>query len=180
MRRILRDATVGSHTMLDAAFGSLDLGERADYVRFLAAHCIGLSALDPIFADFVTTSLQIDPPDLLGMVRADLTASDVDVARLPQVSAPAGLEPAAVGYVVCGSRLGLAGIARQPYWGSIHGRPSAYMEDRSGLAVWRALLAWMEQAPVEPDCVAALTQSANAVFATFRQAFDASAAELRR
>jgi heme oxygenase len=171
----LREATSASHETLDAAFGSLDLTSRDDYVRFLSGHAIGIAPLFASFHSFVQDDLGLDCPDYPSMLREDLAALGVDTADLPKVSAPAELSPLSTGYVVAGSRLGLAFIRRKGYWGDAHAHPSAYMEDERGLAVWKEAVAQFKQ--VEADEAKAAREAAGAVaaFETFRHAFAASA-----
>jgi len=172
----LREATAASHATLDGAFGSLDLGTRSDYVRFLAGHAIGMSPLYDSFQNFVTDELRMDCPDYLAMLRQDLAALGVDTAQLPAVAASDGLTAQGSGYVVAGSRLGLAMIRKGGYWGRDHALPSAYMEDDTGLGIWKAAASHLKENV--PDETQAARQSAAAVaaFDTFRAAFDASAA----
>jgi len=85
-----------------------------------------------------------------------------------------------VTYVLAGSRLGLAMIRKRGYWGRDAGRTSAYMEDSDGIAVWRALTAWMGVQAPSPDALGAMCTSATQSFDTFRQAFALSEASMAR
>jgi len=171
----LRAATRASHDTLDMAFGSLDLEDRDGYVRFLSGHAIGMRALfEPLRA--FAHDLGIECPDYPAMLRADLSQVNVDADALPEVPAPVGLTPEGAGYVLSGSRLGLAMIARNGYWGRDHDVPSAYMEDTQGLAVWKAGAAHLKQAQFSQEDSARHCAAATAAFETFRVAFDASAA----
>lgn len=171
----LRQATSASHETLDAAFGSLDLSARDHYVRFLSGHAIGMAPLFESFRRFVEDDLGLECPDYPAMLREDLAALGVDAHDLPSVAPPAELSPTASGYVIAGSRLGLAAIRRNGYWGREHHLPSAYMEDERGLAVWKQAAALLKQ--TIPDASQAARESAAAVaaFDTFRSAFAASA-----
>ncbi|MBB4859980.1 heme oxygenase [Novosphingobium chloroacetimidivorans] len=169
----LRDATAASHALLDAAFGSLEMSDRADYVRFLSGHAIGLAPLFGNFRAFVEDDLGLACPDYLGMLHQDLAALGIDGAELPRIAAAGGLTHAATGYVIAGSRLGLTMIRRQGYWGAAHALPSAYMEDERGLAIWKDAVGWLKQR--ELDDAQAERNAAVAAFDTFRAAFDASA-----
>jgi heme oxygenase len=172
----LREATAASHEMLDADFGSLALATRDGYARFLSGHAIGLAPLFESFRTFVEGELAMECPDYPAMLRADLAALGVDSEALPALDRPSALSPTAIGYVIAGSRLGLAAISRNGYWGREHALPSAYMEDGLGLAVWKEAAAKLKQ--IVPDEAQAARESAAAVaaFDTFRAAFAASGA----
>lgn len=161
--------------MLDADFGSLDLAKREDYARFLSGHAIGLAPLFESFHAFVQGELAMECPDYPAMLRTDLAALGIDSDDLPVLEQSPALSSTATGYVIAGSRLGLAAISRNGYWGRDHALPSAYMEDSRGLAVWKEAAAKLKQ--VLPDETQAARESAAAVaaFDTFRQAFAVSA-----
>jgi len=172
----LRDATRTSHEVLDAAFGSLNMADRGDYVRFLSGHAIGLAPMFEPFRSFVEDELGMVCPDYPGMLRDDLARLDVDARTLPRVAVQGELSPIGTGYVVSGSRLGLTVIARGGSWGTEHGVPSSYMADTQGLAVWKAAAARLKQDDLSEDDAAPERAAAIAAFETFRAAFDASAA----
>lgn len=170
----LREATAASHQALDGAFGSLNLSNRSDFVRFLSGHAIGMAPLYDRFRAFIEEDLEGTCPDFPAMLRADLAALGVDTATLPQVTAPNELTKAATAYVVAGSRLGLAMIRKAGYWGSADGMLSAYMEDDTGRAIWKEVAARFK-AHIPDDVEAARERAAAvAAFETFRQAFAAS------
>lgn len=170
----LRDATAASHTTLDAAFGSLDLSVREEYVRFLSGHAIGMTPLFATFRAFVEDDLGHACPDYPAMLQEDLAALGVDVTDLPTIAAPSDLTPSATGYVVSGSRLGLAMIRKKGYWGQAHALPSAYMEDDAGRAIWKDAVARLNTDCADDDLVAHESAAAVAAFDTFRNAFAAS------
>lgn len=170
-----REATKASHETLDAAFGSLDLSTREDYVRFLRGHAMGTAPLFASFRTFCEDVLGTPCPDYPAMLRADLAALDVSTDDFAAVPPPGAMSPSATGYVISGSRLGLAMIARKGYWGQANGLPSAYMDDQSGLAIWKEAVARLKQdVPEEAEAVRE-REAAVAVFDTFRAAFAASA-----
>ena len=171
----LRAQTSDAHAALDASFGSLSLDQRADYVRFLKAHAAGLAPLFDIYLDFVTRELAVPCPDFMGMLAEDLTGLGEDTAQLPRLSVPCDLDAAGVAYVVTGSRLGLTMIRRGGYWGRENGLPSRYMEDDTGLLVWKALLPWMKNRSTSPAEEASAARAALAAFDTFGAAFAANA-----
>jgi heme oxygenase len=170
-----REATRASHETLDAAFGSLNLAARDDYVRFLSGHAIGLASLARAFRRFVEDELDLACPDYVTMLREDLAQLGVDADALPQRAAAAEISPAAAGYVISGSRLGLAMLSGQGYWGRDNGVPSAYMEDTQGLTVWKAAVAHLKDAQPGDQDAARERRAAVAAFDTFRNAFEASA-----
>ncbi|WP_052223436.1 biliverdin-producing heme oxygenase [Novosphingobium malaysiense] len=181
MLALLRERTGPSHERLDAAFGSLVLDRRADLIRFLSAHAIGLAPLQAVFRRFVEEELGLAAPDYLDMLRDDLHRLGMKSAALPTLATPpeiaASGSAAGVGYVIAGSRLGLAVIRRQGYWGEQQGFRSRYMEDDSGPACWKALLPWLrEHAFTALDCEA-VPAAALASFDTFARAFAVSPAE---
>ena len=175
-----REATSASHETLDSAFSSLDLSTRADYVRFLAGHAIGMAPLFPGFRSFVEGELQRECPDYLAMLHGDLAALGVDSDELPQVAPPSALSPPATAYVVAGSRLGLAMICKGGYWGREHGLPSAYMEDDAGRAIWKDLVARFKAEVPDAGTAAREGAAAVAAFDTFREAFAVSAMDTAR
>ena len=179
LREILRTQTAASHESLDALFGTLDLGEREDFARFLSAHYIGLSALYPLYHAFVADELAMEPPPYPAMLRRDLAAMGRDAAHLPTISPGGDLDPLAVTYVLAGSRLGLTMLARKNYWGRRDARAAVYMDDTEGMAVWRSLLAKMAEPHPDAEAQARIVASANDAFAVFRHAFELSAAEAR-
>lgn len=171
----LREATSASHERLDAAFGSLDLSQREDYVRFLGGHAIGMAPLFGTFKAFVEGDLGLDCPDYPAMLQADLAALGVDAAQLPDVSTKGRLTPESAGYVIAGSRLGLAMIRRKGYWGREHDLPSAYMEDERGLAIWKDAAALLKGRVMDEQATTVERAGAIAAFDTFSEAFAASA-----
>jgi|EndMetStandDraft_6_1072998.scaffolds.fasta_scaffold01421_4 heme oxygenase len=179
MHEALRSATRASHEALDASFGSLDLRDEADFQRFLTAHFIGLAPLFPHYRTFVTEELGLAAPDFPGMLRADLARLDRGSSTLPTIEAPSPASAAGVTYVLAGSRLGLAMIRKRGYWGKDAGSTSAYMEDSDGIAVWRALTAWMGAQTPGPQALGEICISATLAFDVFRQAFALSEANAR-
>ena len=176
----LRQATAPSHDSLDAAFGSLDLKTRDGYARFLSGHAIGLAPLFDSFHSFVTRDLSMNCPDYRAMLHADLAALGIDADSLPELAKDTALSPRSSGYVIAGSRLGLTTLRRNGYWGQSQALPSSYMEDDSGLAIWKETAIRFKA--IEPDADEAARESAGAVaaFDTFRAAFVASAPEAVR
>jgi len=185
MLSLLREATGPSHERLDASFGSLDLSSQAGLARFLAAHLIGLAPLFPVFRAFVEEQLRLECPDYPAMLRADLAALGVDAGGLPVLEAPAAVGAAVgaaagaapgVGYVVCGSRLGLTVIRQRGYWGEARGFRSAYMTDGRGHEAWKALVPRLRGHAYTPEEAESARAAALASFDVFTRAFAASGA----
>lgn len=170
----LRAHTADAHAALDASFGSLALHERPDYVGFLRAHAIGLAPLFDSYQAFVANELAVPCPDFMGMLQQDLSELGEDFAGLPRLDVPDDLEASGVAYVVSGSRLGLTMIRRGGYWGQDNGLPSRYMEDETGLQVWKALLPWMKNRGARADEEAGAARAALVAFDTFGAAFASS------
>lgn len=179
MLQALRKATHESHEALDGLFGSLNLGEKDDFTRFLAAHYIGMRSLHPALRQFAHAELGVEAPDFPGMLRDDLSEASIHADELPRIAIEESLAPAAVAYVLCGSRLGLAMLKKRGYWRRDE-RESGYMEDTGGLDLWRLLLGWMKDRPADPPTLAALGASAVRSFDIFRQAFALSGATTMR
>ncbi|SLJ96424.1 heme oxygenase [Novosphingobium mathurense] len=177
----LRAATAQAHAQLDGAFGSLDLSDKDGLTRFLSAHAIGLGPLFPVFRNFVENQLGMDCPDYPLMLSEDLRSLGDDPDELPQLAVDPALQgPSAqvgVGYVVAGSRLGMAVLRRQGYWGeqSTSDTPGRYMDDESGHAVWKTLMPWLKGRTFDQGERKAVTAAALAAFSSFASAFAVSA-----
>ena len=175
----LRMATGPSHARLDEAFGSLDLANEADLRRFLGAHAMALSPLFSTFHRFVESELALPCPDFPAMLAADLATLGQPVSALIALDIPQAVVPeegaAGVCYVIAGSRLGNAVIRRDGYHGRNSGSPSRYMEDDTGLAVWKALVPWFAKQEFSAVEAAAIEGAALAAFTTFETAFTVSA-----
>lgn len=173
----LRNATAVSHQQLDAAFGSVDMGEPDGFVRFLKGHAIGMAAVFAPFRSFVERELCLSCPDYPAALSADLATFGADSARLPRISPPRLVdEGAALGlaYVVAGSRLGLAMLRKRGYASQTPGCKSLYMEDESGLVIWRLMLRYMRETALDKSRIDAACVAALDTFACFANAFDAS------
>lgn len=171
----LRAATADAHQGLNSRFSSLPLDQEDGYRRFLIGHAIGWAALGPELRDLAATVPDVDAPDYQAMLAADLADMGVDAAALPQVRAAASECPAAVAYVLAGSRMGIAMIRRQPNWARENGRAGRYLADPSGPDLFRGLRDWMDGpagASIDRDAAA---RAACGAFTVFAEAFDLSA-----
>ncbi|SEM81350.1 heme oxygenase [Sphingomonas gellani] len=130
----LRDRTRACHDAVDTAFGAHDLGDRGAYAQLLTVHARAVAAAEAALGHW---------PELpawrarMPMLAADLDGLDVALpAPLPFSLANAAQAWGAL-YVLEGSRLGNAMLARSVG----PGLPHAYMAARHEQGGWRALLA---------------------------------------
>lgn len=130
-RTALRIATAKKHDTVDGAFGRFDLTDPADYGRFLSAHARALPAVEAALA--ACDTIPAFAP------RSGALASDLAALGLPMPGplplAPPENEAAAFGalYVIEGSRLGGAMLARQVP----AGLPHAYLSAAHAPGAWR-------------------------------------------
>lgn len=173
MLSALRESTGASHERLDVSFGRLDLRTREGLTQFLSAHFMGVTPLFGTFSVFIEGRLGLPCPDYPTLLREDLRKLGIDADGLPAITPPMALDPArpglaaGVGYVVCGSRLGLAMLRHHGYWGEDHGFRSAYMSDTHGQEAWKALVPLFRQEEHPADEIAAARMAALASFETF-------------
>jgi len=162
----LRAETRADHEGVDRAFGSLGLGDRASYARFLSAHARILPA-----AETAT-----DPSALLPGWQGRAAALAGDLADLgiampdPLPFPPMTDDAARWGaiYVIEGSRLGGAMLAR-----SVPSElPSAYLSARHGPGGWRLIQTAIDDAAANADASwrSRAIAAARATFAAYRQA----------
>lgn len=144
LRDDLRATTQPMHDRLDRRVANLDLAKRADYARFLAFHYIALRAIYPAIADFARTQLGVVPPPHLQMLERDLAAMGHNIAGLPALDCPQGINPVGATYVVAGSRLGLAAMVKGASFACANDHENSFVTDRDGLKLWQALLRWMD------------------------------------
>lgn len=166
----LRDATQAAHSSLDKGFGQLDLAEKDGFGRFLEAHYIGMAPLAGYMDSFAKAELDMTAPGYPTLLAADLADLGRDAATLPTLDPEPGLNASAVAYVLAGSRLGLATIRKQPFWGREHDVACRYMDEDHGLALWRALAEWMRDRVPSAQEAEAACASASAAFELFAAA----------
>ncbi|MCB2047392.1 MAG: biliverdin-producing heme oxygenase [Novosphingobium sp.] len=171
---LLRRATAVSHNSLDQKFSQIDLTSRKGYVRFLSAHLAGMASVFGFAREFAKAELGLDLTDFPALLRGDLAelgVPPIDIA----VPAPAVIEPAAITYVIAGSRLGVAALAREPFFGKSAGRGAGYMDDKAGLAIWRAHSAWLKNVHPGEAEGQRMAMSAIATFDCFAAALESTA-----
>lgn len=156
----MRAATADLHDALDRDFAVFDLTQAAGFDAFLRVHQAAMAAIAPAFERFVEDELDMAAPDYPAMLTADVGAA----AAQPH-SVLRDLDGVGAAYVVAGSRLGLSVLRKRGF-----ARPSLYMDDRSGLDVWRALLAWMDRQPGDPAQRRRAEVSAREGFGVFARA----------
>lgn len=164
----LRAATADDHDRVDRLFAPLNLAERGDYARFLAAQAAVLLPLEEWLDAHGAADLLADWPERR---RADLLRADLDrlgedlpapeAVTLPEV--PAAMLGAA--YVLEGSRLGGALLAREV--GA--DLPKRFLAGERS-ASWRGFVGELDRQLSTPAELAVAINSARAVFAAFERA----------
>ena len=139
-RMDLRSATSDDHERLDAAFGRFDLADRDDYRAFLRAHGRALLPIEQALAGsgVVDAGWHRRGPLLI----ADLAALDDAPPPAPPLPPADDARLWGMRYVVEGSRLGGALLARQ-VGGDL---PRDYLGAQHGKGEWRDFLDALEEA----------------------------------
>jgi heme oxygenase (biliverdin-IX-beta and delta-forming) len=136
----LRAATAEDHARVDEVFGAFDLSTRAGYAAFLRAHARALAAVE---AALDGGSLPVPLRPRLPLLAADLKALGETIPAPLPLDAPAGpAEAFGMAYVLDGSRLGGAMIARTVP----AGLPKAYLSASHEPGEWRGFLASLDAA----------------------------------
>jgi heme oxygenase len=139
LRAALRSTTAADHERLDSMFGGFDLADRAAYRRFLRAHA---RALAPIEAAIAASDATAGWRPRWPLIAADLAVLGESPPPLLPLEPPAAARLWGMRYVVEGSRLGGALLARRV--GA--GLPAAYLGAQHGKGEWRGFLETLEQA----------------------------------
>jgi heme oxygenase len=166
MRQWLRQQTAQDHERLDQLLGACDLSTRDGLTHFLMAHACGMASVAPVAARFVAQHLGQTMPDVCAMIAEDL--ADLGAPDVPLGDAMPDGGGAGAAYVLIGSRMGVAALRSRGVWSP---GSSRYMEDRSLLALWPPMLAWLRDAPAD-DADALAT--ARASFAAFEHGLHAA------
>ena len=162
----LRAATHDAHEALDALFAGFDLGDEAQYRRFLRAHAMALPPVEAALDAAGMAGLLDDWP-----ARRRAAALTADLGALgepppPALTAPALPSAAAAwgaAYVLEGSRLGGAMLARSVG----PGLPTSYLGTPQAAGAWRRFLERLQSALYQPEAIAAAAAAAVSVFALF-------------
>lgn len=166
-RTALRTATAADHDAVDRAFGRFDLSDRDDYARFLTAQAAAFlpveAALDR--APGIALVEDWDQRRRSDALTGDLAALGVAPPR-PLAAPPLADAEAVLGalYVLEGSRLGGSLLAR----GVPDDFPRAFLAPAHS-ALWRGLLAMLENRLVTEGQRANAIAAARAVFALFEK-----------
>jgi len=143
----LRAGTAAAHERVDAAFGAQDLADPAAYAAFLTAHA---RVVLPLEAVLEAGALWSEWQARGGLLRADLAMLGQTVPGGVAMTVATAAERWGLLYVLEGSRLGGAMLARQvgaglpaAYLGAVHGAGSwarfgDAIEAADGGADWRA------------------------------------------
>jgi heme oxygenase len=130
-RAALRAATAAKHDAVDAAFRRFDLTDRASYGQFLTAHARALPAVEQALRS-VPGLPAFEPRSRL--LRDDLAALGLAMPAPPPLAPPeSGAAAFGALYVIEGSRLGGAMLARQVP----DGLPHAYLSATHAPGAWR-------------------------------------------
>ncbi len=168
-RLALREATMDDHRRVDDLFGDFSLDSRADYVRFLRAHAMALSAMEGVARP---------PSPRSPLVAADLAAlgEDAPAAFAAPTNRSDGYRWGLL-YALEGSRLGGAMLARQVS-GDL---PKTYLSAAHGKGEWRAFQQRMDDAAAigGEGWLDEAIAGARAAFALFAQAASAQRETVR-
>lgn len=166
-RSVLRTATAPAHAQVDDAFGAFDLSSRDGYCGFLIAQAGPLLSAEAAVDAFAPAALLPDWPDRRrsDLLRADLT----DLGVEPPQAAPFDLasDAAALGviYVLEGSRLGGAMLARTVPMDL----PARFIRCAPAPKRWQGLIEVLDRHLVTPRQHAVAADAARAVFDLFRR-----------
>lgn len=163
----MRRGTRAGHDRVDAAFSRFDLGDRADYARFLRAQARAyLPVEDALGATAVATLV----PGWLAHRRADALRADLEAlgvsgpSPLPVPPLPTAAEALGAWYVLEGSRLGGALLARAV----APGLPAAFLASRG--RKWAKSVELLNNSLYRPDDLERAVGAARASFALFERA----------
>lgn len=162
----LKASTRAAHDSVDAAFAAYDLGDEAEYRRFLERHAAAFLPAEQALSDAGAGRLipgwgEARRSDAL---LADL--SDLGLATPPPLAPPAYDSDAAIlggAYVLEGSRLGGAVLRRSV--GS--GLPRRFLDSTHAPGRWREFVALLNRALYDPDSLRRATAAALGTFALF-------------
>lgn len=160
----VRAATAADHDAVDAAFGEIDLADRASYGRFLTAHALALPAVEKALEGVARLpTLRPRAP----LIADDLRALGLAVPEPLPCPMPEN-EAAAFGmaYVIEGSRLGGGMLAKRVG----DDLPTAYLSATHLSGEWRGFLAALDQAADDEHWIAEMIAAARATFDLYRRA----------
>lgn len=169
MRFDLRRETAPLHEQVDAAFGALDLEQRADYRQFIQAHRLAARAAER----WIDGAQDVPETRLSRLLEQDADALDLPEDDWQPDALTGDQHPLGIAYVLLGSRLGNRLLQRGEYWAkhAQHGsRSDHYLSDRTHEQSWRALVDHLGKLDPDESERAAIMTSAAATFAAFQEA----------
>ncbi|WGH79542.1 biliverdin-producing heme oxygenase [Jannaschia ovalis] len=167
LRDRLRADTRPAHDRVDAAFSGLGVTERRGYRAFLAAHLVALSALRPAPGPG-DAALAAEMADLRSRLRADLQQLGAN-GSMPPLPGRRCLDPRALGYVLHGSRMGMAVLHRR--WRAAGDarlrRAGAFLSTPPAPARWGAICAGLSRMSPDGPTADRVIAEAGTVFAIY-------------
>lgn len=164
-RSLLRTATASAHERVDRAFGAFDLSDRDDYRAFLIAQAGPLLSAEAAIDAFDPHSLLPDWPERrrAALLRADLADFDVPAPQLEPLAVQSNAAALGVIYVLEGSRLGGALLARNVPMDL----PGRFIRCAPAPKRWQELIDVMDRHLVKPHEHAVAVEAARTVFDLF-------------
>lgn len=175
VRQHLKRATADQHATLDSGFGTLDLKNRNDYKKFLAAQAAVMAPLEDWLTRHDIARVLADWPR-----RRRAAALDDDLAGLGAVAEPSAIVmgtpsvPALLGavYVLEGSRLGaryLSRIVAGSDDAAVRGN-MRFLNHGAGLPLWPSFLETLERRVTGAEAADEAARGARQTFALFLNA----------
>lgn len=164
-RTLLRTATASAHDRVDQALGGFDLSDRDGYRAFLIAQAQPLVTVEAAIDAFDPAAILPDWPERrrVPLIAADLTDLDAPIPTAEPLDLPDS--PAALGaiYVLEGSRLGGALLARNVSMDL----PDRFIRCPPAPKRWRGLIEVLDRTLKTGDQRDAAVTAARAVFDLF-------------
>ncbi|TWH88847.1 heme oxygenase [Novosphingobium taihuense] len=165
----LREQTRADHDRVDEAFGQFDLAHRDDYRLFLLAQASALASLETSLDEAGAGQILGDWParQRSHLLKSDLSdlGADFPLAKQPALTFSSTAEVLGALYVIEGSRLGGAMLARRVP----EDLPRRFLGDSASLR-WRTLVDLLDRKLISPDDKASALASARKVFRLFEEA----------
>ena len=164
-RSLLRTATASAHARVDRAFGAFDLSDRDDYRTFLVAQAGPLLSAEAAVDAFDPAALLPDWPERrrADLIRADLADVNAPAAQPEPFAIHSSAAALGVIYVLEGSRLGGALLARNVPMDL----PARFIRCAPAPKRWQGLIEVLDQHLVTPDQREVAADAACAVFDLF-------------
>lgn len=164
-RNLLRTATASAHARVDDAFGGFDLDDRDGYRSFLMAQAGPLLTAEAAIDAFAPAALLPDWPERsrAALIRADLADLDAPAPKPEPFDVRSDAAALGVIYVLEGSRLGGAMLARNVPMDL----PARFIRCAPEPKRWQELIKVLDRHLVTPDQHAVAADAARAVFDLF-------------